>query len=123
MFVKKFVAVAVICILAGLMVGCAAKQQAMIGGEGKSPVLQGQGIGKITGVVLDQNNEPLVGVSVALVGTRSGAMTNEEGRYTILNVRTGRYSLQFSLPGYKTLTVDEVEVRADLATYLDQKLY
>ena len=43
--------------------------------------------GKITGVVTDaQTGEPLIGVTVSVVGTNLGAITDEDGKYTVLNV-------------------------------------
>jgi outer membrane receptor protein involved in Fe transport len=74
--------------------------------------------GKVTGVITDaSNNQPLVGVSVAVDGTSWGAVTNPDGRYTILNVPVGTYTLRISAVGYNTLEVTNVEVHADLATY------
>jgi outer membrane receptor protein involved in Fe transport len=74
--------------------------------------------GKITGVITDaQSKEPLVGVSVQVVGTTMGAQTNEDGRYTILNVPVGTYVLKISTVGYAPLEISNVEVSADLASY------
>jgi len=74
--------------------------------------------GKITGVITDtQSKEPLVGVSVQIVGTTMGAQTNEDGRYTILNVPVGTYVLKISAVGYAPVEVGNVEVSADLASY------
>ncbi|RME28531.1 MAG: TonB-dependent receptor, partial [Candidatus Zixiibacteriota bacterium] len=79
--------------------------------------------GKITGVITDaQTNEPLVGVTVAVEGTNLGAITDQDGRYMILNVPAGTYTLKISSVGYASVEVANVEVTADLATYQDQAL-
>jgi outer membrane receptor protein involved in Fe transport len=83
----------------------------------------GATVGKITGVVTDaQTKEPLVGVSVQIVGTSSGAMSDANGMYTILNVPVGTYTLKMSLVGYAEVQVSNVEVSVDLATYVNQEM-
>ena len=37
----------------------------------------------ITGVVVDSNNEPVIGASVLVKGTSTGTVTNYEGKFTI----------------------------------------
>lgn len=79
--------------------------------------------GRITGTVVDvTTKEPLVGATVALVGTTRGAITDANGRYTILNVPVGTYTLRISSVGYSTVEVANVGVSADLATYQDHSL-
>ena len=58
---------------------------------------------RVTGVVVDKQGEPLIGVTVKEVGTQNAAVTDIDGRYTI-NVERGR-SLQFSYIGYTPQTV------------------
>ncbi|MDE6346716.1 MAG: SusC/RagA family TonB-linked outer membrane protein [Muribaculaceae bacterium] len=53
----------------------------------------------ITGTVSDPSGEPLVGVSVIVVGTQTGAMTDLDGKYSINADKNGK--LQFSYIGYK----------------------
>ena len=80
-------------------------------------------VGKITGVVTDaQTMEPLIGVTVAVMGTNLGAITDEDGHYIILNVPVGTYSLRLSAVGFAELEVSNVHVSADLATYQDHEL-
>ncbi len=79
--------------------------------------------GKIMGVITDsKTKEPLVGVSVSVVGTTMGAMTGTQGEYTILNVPVGTYALKMSIVGYAEVAISNVQVSADLATYQDQGL-
>ncbi len=56
----------------------------------------------ITGKVVDQNQQPLPGVSVYLKGTTTGVMTDNQGKYS-LNNRTGSKTIVFSCVGLKEL--------------------
>lgn len=58
---------------------------------------------RVTGVVVDKQGEPLIGVTVKEVGTQNAAVTDIDGRYTI-NVERGK-SIQFSYIGYTPQTV------------------
>lgn len=40
----------------------------------------------ITGKIIDENGEPVIGASVAIQGTTLGAITNIDGEYTLANV-------------------------------------
>ncbi len=79
--------------------------------------------GKISGRVVDaKTNEPLVGVSVRIEGTKMGAITNLDGDYFILNIPPGEYTVSASYVGYSKLSKSKVVVKADLTTRLDFKL-
>ena len=56
---------------------------------------------KVTGKVVDANNEPLIGVSVLEKGTTNGTITDFDGNYT-LEVPSGKNILEISYIGYKT---------------------
>lgn len=58
----------------------------------------------IKGTVLDSNKEPLIGVSVKVVGTAVGTATDFEGNYTVNVPRTGSV-LEFTYVGYTTKRV------------------
>lgn len=58
---------------------------------------------RISGVVLDENGDPMIGVSVIEEGTKTGVATDLDGNFT-LNVHPGAV-LQFSYIGYKTQSV------------------
>ncbi len=75
-------------------------------------------VGRITGVVTDASTkEPLVGVSVQVVGTNMGSMTDENGRYNIQNVPVGTYTIRYSSVGFGNVEISNVEVSADLVSY------
>ena len=54
-----------------------------------------------TGVVVDQNNEPMIGVTVQTKGTATGGITDLDGNFTI-KCNKGA-TLVFSFMGYKTV--------------------
>lgn len=59
---------------------------------------------KVTGRVVDENGEPIIGASVQLAGTSVGAVTNLDGQFALSDIPdTG--SLVFSFIGYKTITM------------------
>jgi len=55
---------------------------------------------KITGQVLDENGEPLIGVSVTVKGTKVVAITDLDGNFTITPPAANSV-LQFTYLGYK----------------------
>ncbi|MBO4607725.1 MAG: TonB-dependent receptor [Prevotella sp.] len=57
----------------------------------------------VKGHVVDENGEPLVGVTVKIVGVNGGAVTDMDGNFTLTGAE-GR-KLQLSYTGYKTITV------------------
>lgn len=80
------------------------------------------GDGKISGIVTDsQSGDPLVSASIVLEGTRLGTVSDDKGRYFILNVPPGSYTLRVSYVGYAALVVEQVRVSGDLTTNVDLK--
>ena len=73
--------------------------------------------GKVSGVVTDKKtHEQLIGANVVVVGTGFGASTDRSGRYFILRVLPGEYTLRVSLLGYREVAVKSVHVSIDLTT-------
>ena len=70
--------------------------------------------GKISGKVVDENNQPLIGCNIVVKGTSIGAATNIKGEYFILNIPPGKYDLTASMIGYGTVTVEGTLVMVDL---------
>ena len=58
----------------------------------------------VTGQVLDENGEPMIGVSVLVKGTQVGAITDFDGNFK-LNAPDGAKELQLTYMGYKAQTV------------------
>lgn len=88
--------------------------------------------GKISGVVTDQmTGDPIAGAVVRVVGTSLSAVTDAEGRYTILNVPVGKHTLMASMLGdeespaetelllFQPIEVKDLKVSVDLDTQTD----
>jgi hypothetical protein len=76
--------------------------------------------GKIAGRVVDaQTKEPLFGANVMIEGTMRGGATDQEGRYIILNINPGVYTLRVTFMGYKPMIIRNVRVNIDLTTTVD----
>jgi hypothetical protein len=74
----------------------------------------GEQFGRIRGVVTDENGGPLVAVTIvasgpALIGDPRVVLTDERGRYEIVNLPPGRYFLEMSYTGLK-----EMKLQADV---------
>jgi outer membrane receptor protein involved in Fe transport len=70
--------------------------------------------GKIVGIVRDASTKDVIpGANVLVVGTTLGGAADAQGRYYILNVPPGTYSLQASAVGYGRLKIEEVSVVLD----------
>lgn len=59
--------------------------------------------GSVSGIVLDEEGEPLIGCSVMVVGTSLGTVTDVNGRYSIALPR-GKSQLRFAYVGYLSQT-------------------
>ncbi len=78
--------------------------------------------GRLSGRVLDPAKQPLVGANVAIPAARTGAITDADGHYVILNVPAGTYDVRVSLIGYQAVLTQQVVVNADNTTVLDVTL-
>ncbi len=58
----------------------------------------------IKGQIIDENGEPLIGVSVLVKGTTVGTVTDLDGNYS-LDIPSGHSALEISYIGYKTINV------------------
>ena len=78
--------------------------------------------GKIAGKVTDSNGETLVGVQVFIEGTTKGTTTDIEGRYSLVNLDPGEYTVVFTYIGFATVKVEKVEVLVDKTTTIDTEM-
>jgi len=75
------------------------------------PVAAQDPSGRITGRVTDSSStRPLSGVRISITGSRLGASTDEEGRYTITGVPAGTHTLDARRLGFKAITRPNVAV-------------
>ncbi len=75
--------------------------------------------GRITGMVTDSANTPLAGTQVTIVGTRLGALTGDDGRFTIGGVQAGTHQVRAQHLGQLARTVADVVVQPGQETHLD----
>jgi outer membrane receptor protein involved in Fe transport len=79
--------------------------------------------GKLTGVVTDaQSGQALEGVQILLRGTGIGVVTDESGRYFILNVPAGVYTVVARRPGYIGQGRSNVQIVIDVTRTVDLAL-
>jgi outer membrane receptor protein involved in Fe transport len=86
-------------------------------------ILLGGTSGTLDGKVLDkESKEPLIGASVAIVGTSIGAATDIDGHFQITNLQAGTYDVRFTHIGYQTLVYKAVVIHPDLRTKISIEL-
>lgn len=73
---------------------------------------------KVSGTVTDGKNDPLIGVNVLVSGSKSGTITDFNGKYSI-QVPNNKASIVFSYIGYKTV-LKEVGNSAVLNVVLEE---
>tara|TARA_Y100001970_G_scaffold137457_2_gene169177 strand:+ start:7895 stop:10909 length:3015 start_codon:yes stop_codon:yes gene_type:complete len=81
--------------------------------------LYSQTTGKISGIVYDTDNAPIIGASVSIVETGVGTATDYEGFYYILNLSPGTYTLKINMIGFKAFLVENVVVSVNKTTRID----
>jgi outer membrane receptor protein involved in Fe transport len=79
--------------------------------------------GKITGVVTDAGTgQPVEGAQVFIQGTGLGAVTGGNGRYFILSVQPGTYTVTARRIGFQSVEVAGVNVAIDVTRELNFRL-
>jgi outer membrane receptor protein involved in Fe transport len=79
--------------------------------------------GKISGRVVDHDKgEALPGANVVVLGAGTGAATDPDGAYVIMNLQPGIYQVRVTLVGYAPVNVNQVRVTADQTTVIDVSL-
>ena len=74
----------------------------------------------VTGVVVDEAEEPLIGVSVSVVGTSTGTVTDLDGNFKI-SIKKGA-SLKFSYMGYADQEIKVVSSKMRVILKEDSKM-
>ena len=79
--------------------------------------------GVISGRVVNKTSgEPLPFANVVVEGTELGAATDDNGRYEIINIPPGRYTVTAYYMGYNTFSVTDVLVVQDQTATVDFRL-
>ncbi|MBN2008192.1 carboxypeptidase-like regulatory domain-containing protein [candidate division KSB1 bacterium] len=68
------------------------------------------GEGSITGIITNEQNEPLASVNISVEGTHWGTATDEAGNFTIENMSAGTYSLMVSHIGYESVNINNIVI-------------
>lgn len=58
-------------------------------------------LNQVTGTVFDEQDRPVSGVVVEVLGLDRQVMTQDDGRFLLLDLQPGNYLLQFRKPGYR----------------------
>ncbi len=70
-----------------------------------------QKMGRIVGTVLElATQQPIIGANVTVIDTQMGAATDTEGKFSMVNVPVGTYTLRISCIGFKPLFKTDVVV-------------
>ena len=87
-----------------------------------APLAAAQTSGKISGRIVDEGGQPIIGATVFVMETSRGATADVDGYYTILSVPAGTYTVRISSIGYATQLTENVDVNIDQTTTLDAAL-
>jgi len=72
----------------------------------------GQNNYELSGLIVDEQNQPLEGASVVLAPVGKGTITNGEGEYAIDGLKKGTYIVKISYVGYAT-EIDTIRIAAN----------
>lgn len=77
----------------------------------------------MSGKVDDMQKEPIIGATIQAIheasGTRYGAITNVDGRFSIQGMRTGKYTVEISFIGYQSVKVKDAILQLGVNYPLD----
>jgi Ca-activated chloride channel family protein len=109
-------------IITGIMLAVAALAMLAVSIRHSEP-LESKPLGTVTGIVTDSKTGALLAaVAVQIVGTVNGALTETTGKYTIIAVVPGSYTLKASLVGYSSQEITSLIVTAGNTTQQDFQL-
>ncbi len=87
-----------------------------------APAARAGTTGRLIGRVTDAKGAPLVGVNVQVPAARTGALTDADGRYSVINIPAGTYDVRYQLIGYRATTVQAMVISADQTARRDVRL-
>ena len=75
--------------------------------------------GKIIGTVVQKSDgSPAIGVNIVIIDSYLGAASDQNGRFRILNIPPGTYSMRVDAIGFATITMTDVRVNTEQTTEL-----
>ena len=77
------------------------------------------GTGNLSGFILDEKGEPIIGATVRIPNTQLGTVTNVEGKYSLKAVPVGTVTVEASYVSFETLKITEVKINPARTTELD----
>jgi hypothetical protein len=80
------------------------------------------GNGKISGVVKDSLGKPVPGAKISIPDMKISTISDDDGRYFILNVPPGKYDIVVNAVGYNQKKIISVKVISDLTTEINVSL-
>ncbi|WP_321479867.1 TonB-dependent receptor domain-containing protein [uncultured Bacteroides sp.] len=87
--------------------------------EDKDRKKKSTGTGNLSGFILDQKGEPLVGATVRIPNTSFGTVTNAQGKYSLKSVPAGTVTIEVSYISFQTQKITEVKINPAKTTELD----
>ena len=90
-------------------------------------IVSAQSTATLVGVVLDSSGAALPGATVevaspALIGGARTTVTSDDGRYHVVDLRPGDYTVTFSLGGFQTVRREHVVLTTAITTTVDATL-
>ena len=80
--------------------------------------------GVVSGQVTDaETGEPLPGAGIALLGSNRGTVSDADGRYYLLGIRPGTYTLQYSYVGYRRNEISDVRIEGGQSLTMNVALH
>ena len=89
-------------LFSSLLTTSAAIAQKRPAGAGHPPAAKPRKIAFVSGKLLDENENPLAGVSVVILGRQTGIVTSDSGTFRMRVPAEKAFALVFSFTGYKT---------------------
>ncbi len=78
--------------------------------------------GKLTGTVVDETGKPVAGVQVRIEGTTLGDLTKDNGKFFIIQVPPGTFTVSARRIGYQTVNTQGVQISIDVTRDIQIKM-
>ena len=76
--------------------------------------------GKLVGTVVQKSdNSPAVGVNIILVDTYLGAASDEQGKFVVLNIPPGTYSVRADAIGFAPVIIKNIRITTSQTTEIN----